>query len=327
MRRALLLAGSALILSGFLGIPSVSAQSEFPHEKHSVFFSDCATCHGGITSGDFSEVYPDPAFCTACHDGSTAPSIDWTPAESPRASNLTFRHEPHAFDCATCHLPSGAEGLAPVSIPQPTVCLGCHAPQVNSHLEAREMCQTCHVPAVESPIFAQGMSGLPKPESHEYGDFYRNHRDLAATSPDYCAVCHTESSCTSCHDGQNTPGFHPINFLASHGPEAYGRTSDCSACHNAEAFCRTCHMSLGLNDASGMGAAYHNDQSFWILSHAPAARQDLESCVSCHQQTDCLQCHSTRMGLGISPHGPDFQGSSIEDRNKAMCKLCHISGD
>lgn len=327
MRRALLSAISALILGAFLGAAGLEAQSEFPHETHSVFFPDCGACHAGVTSGVFSEMYPDPSTCTACHDGSTAPPVDWAPAEGPRVSNLTFRHEPHAFDCATCHLPGGTEDLSALTFPDPVTCLGCHAPEAETHLDAREMCQTCHVPVTESALYPQDLGGFPKPESHAYGDFYRNHRNLAAASPDYCAVCHTESSCTSCHDGQNSPGFHPINFLASHGPEAYGRTSDCSSCHNPEAFCRTCHMGLGLNDASGMGAAYHNDQSFWLLSHAPAARQDLESCVSCHQQTDCLQCHSAKMGLGLSPHGPDFQGSSIEDRNRAMCTLCHISGD
>jgi hypothetical protein len=85
-------------------------------------------------------------------------------------------------------------------------------------------------------------------------------------------------------------------------------------------------MGVGLNSPEGFGGAYHDNESFWILSHAPAARQDLESCVSCHQQTDCLACHSAQSGLGVSPHGPDFNGSSINDRNKAMCKLCHISG-
>lgn len=324
MRRVLFSASAALIIGAFMGAAALEAQSEFPHEQHSVFFSDCTACHAGVASGNFAEAYPDPATCQACHDGATAPAVGWTPPDGPRASNLIFSHEIHGFACGTCHLPEGAEGLATVKMPEPTTCMGCHAPQAESHLEARDMCLTCHVPAQESPLYGQGMEGFPKPASHEFGDFYRNHRNVAATSPDYCAVCHTESSCISCHEGQSAPGFHPVNFLASHGPEAYGRISDCSSCHSAEAFCRTCHLELGLNDASGMGAAYHNNQSFWLLSHAQAARQDLESCVSCHQQTDCLQCHSTKMGLGVSPHGPDFPGNSIEDRNKGMCTLCHI---
>lgn len=328
MKRALVLAGSALILGAVLGASALEAQSEFPHEKHSVFFSDCGACHAGVTSGSWEGVYPEVSTCTACHDGGTAPTIGWAPPDGPRASNLGFKHDPHTvFGCTDCHVPGGGEDLSTMAFPEPATCLGCHAPQAESHLEALEECQTCHVPVAESRLWDQDMAGFPKPDSHLFGDFVRNHRGQAATSPDYCAICHTESSCTSCHDGQNSPAFHPINFLASHGPEAFGRTSDCSTCHNAEAFCRACHTGLGLDAAGGAGGAYHNNESFWILSHAPAARQDLESCVSCHQQTDCLRCHSAQAGLGVNPHGPDFNGSSINDRNKAMCTLCHISGN
>jgi hypothetical protein len=327
MRRVLRLATSAMVLGALAGASPVLGQSEFPHEKHSVFFSDCSACHGGVTSGIWSEVYPDVSMCATCHDGGTAPAVHWAPSEAPRASNLAFKHEPHGFACATCHLPGGEEDLASLAIPQPGVCLGCHAPEAEGHLNAVEACQTCHVPAWKTGVTPDGMAGLPKPDSHAYGDFLRNHRGAAASSPDYCGICHTESSCASCHEGQEAPSFHPLNFMAFHGPEAYGRTSDCSTCHNAEAFCRACHSGLGVNASGAAGVAYHDNESFWILSHAPAARQDLESCVSCHQQTDCLRCHSAQAGLGVSPHGPDFQGSSISERNKAMCRLCHISGN
>ena len=393
MKRGLLLAGSALLMLGFLSVSTASAQSEFPHQTHSVFFSDCGTCHAGVATGDWASVYPQVATCAACHDGSTAPNIGWTTPESPRASNLGFRHEAHAFDCVMCHIPGGGEDLSLIAIPQPSVCLGCHAPQAPGHLEAQGQCRTCHVPAVESRLSEADVAGFPQPASHTARNFAITHGPLAVesasdcavchdrgscftchkgtahlpdailqiplaqeggprgvqlpegTTPPFhegnfsvahaaaasarqpdCATCHSESTCNSCHEGQGSPSFHPINFLASHGPEAYGRMNDCSSCHNAEAFCRTCHLGLGLDAAGGIGGVYHNDQTLWILSHATAARQDLESCVSCHQQTDCLRCHSAQSGLGVSPHGPDFNGSSIEERNKAMCTLCHISG-
>jgi predicted CXXCH cytochrome family protein len=326
MRGALLLAGSAMVMGAFLTTSELEAQISFPHQTHSVFFSDCTACHGGVTTGEWASVYPETATCAACHDGTTAPSIDWTPPETPRESNLAFRHQAHGFACTMCHVPGGGEDLSLIAIPEPATCLGCHAPQAPSHLEAREQCQTCHVPAAESRLSAQRMAEFPKPESHRFGNWVDGHRSVAASTPEYCTICHTEGSCASCHEGQSSPAFHPLNFLASHGPEAFGRVSDCSSCHNTEAFCRTCHLGLGLDAAGNIGGAYHNDQALWILGHAPAARQDLESCVSCHQQTDCLRCHSAQSGLGVSPHGPDFDGSSISDRNKAMCTLCHISG-
>jgi len=326
MRRAALLAGLATALATVLTPATLEAQFRFPHETHSVFFSECTACHAGIPTGDWASVYPETSTCAPCHDGTTAPRVDWAPRESPRTSNLKFRHEIHGLPCTTCHVPGGGEDLSLIAIPEPSTCLGCHAPRAAGHLDALEQCQTCHVSAEEAGLSQRRMAEFPQPESHKYGNYTDGHRILAATSPDFCSVCHTESSCAGCHEGQNSPSFHPVNFLASHGPEAYGRMNDCSACHNAEAFCRACHLGLGLDAAGEIGGAYHNDQALWILSHAQAARQDLESCVSCHQQTDCLRCHSAQSGLGVSPHGPDFNGSSIEDRNKAMCRLCHISG-
>jgi hypothetical protein len=326
MRRALMLAGSAMVLGAFLGVTNLAAQSEFPHEKHSLFFSDCTACHADVASGNWMDVYPDVSTCAACHDGTTAPRVGWTPAEGPRTSNLAFKHEPHGFGCAMCHLPGGEEDIASLRIPSPRTCLGCHAPDASGHMGAVDQCLTCHVPAQEAGLPMNAISGFPRPESHRFGGFIEGHRSAAATSPEYCAVCHTESSCTSCHEGQGAPGFHPLNFMASHGPEAFGRSSDCSSCHSAEAFCRACHTGVGLNSPAGFGGAYHDSESFWIQSHAQAARQDLESCVSCHQQTDCQACHSARSGLGVNPHGPDFNGSSINEQNKAMCTLCHISG-
>ncbi len=326
MKKMMRLAVSALVLRALFGPTVLEAQSEFPHEKHALFYPECSACHAGVTTGEWEGVYPELATCTACHDGSTAPQIDWTPPEGPRSSNLAFQHEPHGFGCAMCHVPEGDEDLSGLRFPRPSTCLGCHAPETESHLAPETPCSTCHVPAAKAPFSNKGMSGLPRPASHRFGDFSRSHRSAAATSPDYCAVCHTESTCTSCHDGQGSPAFHPLNFLASHAPEAYGRINDCSSCHSTEAFCRACHMELGMGSEGGIGGAYHNDDSLWILSHAVAARQDLESCVSCHQQTDCLRCHSAQSGLGVNPHGPDFNGSGISDRNKAMCTLCHISG-
>jgi len=141
-----------------------------------------------------------------------------------------------------------------------------------------------------------------------------------------CRSCHTENSCVECHDGPGSPGFHPLNFLASHSTEAFGRVSDCTSCHNSEAFCRECHLNLGMEGRGDLVAPFHDSQTLWILSHPQAARQDLESCVTCHRQSDCLRCHSATSGLRINPHGPDFNPSGMADRNQGACILCHGSG-
>ena len=315
MTRAFLMAGSAIVLVGALGAAALGAQEGFPHEKHSVFFSDCGACHGGVTSGIEAELFPESSICAPCHDGTTAPEIGWQ-NPGPRASSLRFEHTPHAFECAFCHQPGGAEDLATLSIPEPETCIGCHLPGTQ-HQQAEE-CGFCHARVVDFRLTGPGSAPPFHGESFKF-----SHGAAASAGQPDCTSCHAENTCTQCHDGLDSRDFHPVNFLASHGPEAFGRTSDCSSCHNSEAFCRDCHLGLGMQGEGGLVAPFHDGQSLWILSHPQAARQDLESCVACHQQTDCLRCHSASSGLRVNPHGPDFEASSMSDRNQAMCRLCH----
>jgi predicted CXXCH cytochrome family protein len=317
MRPAAILSLLALV-SGSVFLPEKgSAQTSFPHDKHALLFADCSICHQVGATGEAA--FPDPSMCSACHDGTSAPPVSWQ-ARGRTESNLRFSHTPHGFGCETCHLPDGPENLETLSRPEPEVCVGCHAPGMD-HMEADD-CGFCHRPVTELDQAAPPQS----PSFHGEG-FATAHGSAASLGQPDCNGCHTESSCLSCHDGQASPSFHPLNFLASHGPEAYGRVSDCSGCHNTEGFCRECHIGLGFRSGGALlSAPFHDDQPLWVLGHAQAARQDLESCVSCHQQTDCLACHSGKAGWGISPHGPGFDPMAIQDRNDMMCTRCHISG-
>jgi len=317
MNRALQSAAGALIAAVFLCAGSLSAQVSFPHESHSIFFSDCTACHGGIASGDATQSFPDPSFCAACHDGTTAPDISWKRPEL-RVSSLAFTHEPHTFGCAFCHQPGGEEDLSQLVIPEPETCFGCHQ-SGTPHQQAGD-CGFCHAPVVDFHLTGEGRL----PPFHGEG-FSTSHGAAAAAGKPDCASCHAENTCVQCHEGQSSPSFHPVNFLASHAPEAFGRTSDCTSCHTSEAFCRECHLGVGLKGGEGLVAPFHDNQGLWILSHPQAARQDLESCVTCHRQNDCLRCHSASAGLRVSPHGPDFNASGLADLNQAMCKVCHGS--
>jgi hypothetical protein len=392
MRPVILLAAVGPILGSLFAPSELRSQEGFPHDRHSVFFSECSACHSGISSGAPGEGYPDISTCAACHDGTTAPQISWQRPE-PRASNLRFPHETHDFGCAFCHQPGGPEDFTNIAFPEPSLCLGCHAPDASGHLEADGSCQICHVPVGQSRLDPSTSPDFPAPASHQASDFQVAHGPLAAASAGDCSICHDRSSCLTCHggathlpdavlalpgpaedgpkgvqlsrgrtagfhpedfvsshaaeaatrrldctschsedtclnchDGARSPSFHPLNFLASHGPEAYGRMSDCTSCHSSEAFCRECHLNLGFRGQGQLVAPFHDNQALWVLSHPQAARQDLESCVSCHQQADCLRCHSATSGLRVNPHGPDFDPSRIADRNQGICIVCHLSG-
>jgi hypothetical protein len=138
-----------------------------------------------------------------------------------------------------------------------------------------------------------------------------------------CQGCHTQKYCSNCHDGQGRRRFHAWNFVSRHASSAYGRERDCSSCHNQETFCRACHQGQGIATKGSRQVAYHDRQPLWLLQHAQAARQELSSCTTCHQQRDCLQCHSA-LGLRVNPHGPDFDAARMAKRNKQVCRTCHL---
>ena len=115
-----------------------------------------------------------------------------------------------------------------------------------------------------------------------------------------------------------------MNFVSRHAPESYGRDTECSSCHSTEAFCRSCHVQVGRGATTGnRNLLYHDAQPRWFLQHGTAARQQLSSCTSCHQQSYCMQCHSG-IGMRVSPHGPDFDAARMSRRNPQLCLRCHF---
>ncbi len=316
MNRASRWSLAGLALAGF-AVPSLLAGQTFPHNTHEAFFSECTACHSGVMADPETGPYPEFSTCAACHDGQSGPAIEWQDPGS-RASSLAFPHAPHDFGCNTCHAPGGDENPGSFSFPEPETCLSCHAPQTEH--QAAE-CSFCHAPVTDFRLTRDGTQ-----DPFHGAAFLNNHGPAAASGQPDCASCHAENTCTQCHDGMASSEFHPTNFVLSHSTEAFGRVSDCTSCHTSEAFCRECHLNLGMEGGGGFVAPFHDNQAIWILSHPQAARQDLESCVTCHQQNDCMRCHSASAGMRVSPHGPGFRGSSISDRNQAMCKFCHTGG-
>ena len=154
--------------------------------------------------------------------------------------------------------------------------------------------------------------------------FERAHAGAASAGRLTCEGCHAQRFCSDCHAGETRRRFHAANFVVRHAPESYGRDQECQSCHNTEVFCRSCHQASGLASEGRLNRAYHNAQPLWLLQHGRAARQGLESCVTCHKQRDCMQCHATT-GWGINPHGPDFDAKRVGARARVMCARCHIT--
>jgi hypothetical protein len=159
---------------------------------------------------------------------------------------------------------------------------------------------------------------------HEAG-FARAHGPAAASGRLDCAGCHQQRFCTSCHQGAGERRYHQFNFVARHASDAYARETSCASCHNTETFCRACHQQNGLAGrvTSNRTGAAHGAAPLWLLQHGQAARQGLQSCAGCHQQTDCVRCHST-VTQRVNPHGPDFDARRMQARSKVVCGYCHI---
>ena len=155
--------------------------------------------------------------------------------------------------------------------------------------------------------------------------FATNHKAAAASGQFDCQGCHQPRDCTACHDGVSTRGnFHPGDFMSRHATAAYAQEQNCSTCHRVETFCRSCHQKSGIATTGGVRGPAHTGQPLWLLQHGQAARQGLTSCTACHQQRDCLRCHSD-LGLHVNPHGPNFNPESMGSKDKQMCLVCHVT--
>jgi hypothetical protein len=179
-------------------------------------------------------------------------------------------------------------------------------------------------PAVTIRVSAAGEKGGGKVVQVHPAGFSTNHGADAASGRSTCTGCHEQRTCQSCHEGTSgNRRFHTSGYMGKHAADAYGQEKNCSSCHNTESFCRSCHVQNGMNAKGNGNVAAHTGQPVWLLQHGEAARQGLVGCTTCHQQRDCLRCHST-LSWRVNPHGPNFDARRMADRNAQMCRTCHV---
>lgn len=295
---------------GFLrrdGHGTLAAGEGAPRAQPAVAAS-CATCHARD-------------FCIVCHVD--APEIPAIQALAPDPRSLL--HEAKLEPPAT-HGAADFESTHSREARNAQACVTCHT---------QESCTACHaaaLPAYASRLHpsgagrsAGGVTERRKPRSHT-NDFADRHGGVARSRPTACATCHRRAECLDCHRpaAARGGGYHPAGFVASHPTGAYSRQATCGDCHNAAQFCAGCHRQAGLSIDRQLGtASYHDAKQFFVAGHGQAARQSLESCVSCHTERDCLACHSAAGGRRFNPHGPGFNADRLRRRNPEMCIACH----
>ena len=135
---------------------------------------------------------------------------------------------------------------------------------------------------------------------------------------------------------------HGLNFRFLHSLEARGKGSDCLVCHELDSgdFCAQCHNPAG---DEGLRPAWHGGADWGAQAavvgtgggrHAELARQDMESCVACHdvggEDPVCLLCHIDRNpGRGNDPRthdsafADDIGDGDFDDDDGANCFACH----
>lgn len=202
-----------------------------------------------------------------------------------------------------------------------TTCQVCHQ---------QESCLVCHRGTPQVAVgFPPGASGQAmgvqlqrrRPPSHT-ASWTEAHQASASARPETCAGCHVRADCLECHraGADRASGYHPPGFLTTHPAQAYSRRVSCSDCHNTGQFCASCHQQAGLVARQRLLGGYHDAKQAFLGGHGQAARQSLESCVSCHVENDCLTCHRQ-----FKPHGPGFDGQRLREKNPDMCSVCHGS--
>lgn len=295
-----------------LPVPADHESAAFLDREHGRLVTEdgarCATCHTQQR-------------CTSCHVDTDRDVIADFPAAPPGMElppAVAHYNEPsthlgeqwltlHGVDasrqeCATCHTSED--------------CTSCHvqpAPTAVASLPSR------------ADVVAPGVRLAARaPGSHESAFFLEAHTTLAAANEASCATCHRQTFCVECHDGPADGGYHPPSFLSRHTASAFGRDAECSSCHNTQVFCRDCHVQVGLGSTGRLGPGYHDDGPAWLLRHGQAARQNLESCASCHRQVDCTQCHGVLGAFKVSPHTLGFDAERAWARSPRTCLACHV---
>jgi len=301
-------------------------------------FATCTACHEQPAKGEGS-LYPDPATCANCHDGTVEPRVSWQPPVGPRRTNLRFDHalvpvmvragQPGPPGCMVCH---GADDGTWMAVQRVNFgrCLGCHGVRT-AHLAAPDTaCTVCHMPLAQAQALTrEDIAAFPTPPSHQETGWVggRGHGRAAqsggrnAPVAASCATCHAREFCLVCH--VDAPERPPIQALPSDP--------------------RSTAIVVHLRPPPS-----HAEPTF-LNRHGATARSAPAQCSSCHARESCLTCHvgtprvaaalPTRgAGRGIGAiierhrpvfHGPDFARGhgAMAARTPATCAGCHVQGN
>jgi hypothetical protein len=188
-------------------------------------------------------------------------------------------------------------------------CTECHASTKTSNA-----CGTCHREIRQD--------AAPQSHAHTWTKMHGQAvRWPTGDMNDRCSLCHTESTCATCHSEQAPDNHNNFWRIKGHGIAAEMDRAGCGVCHRSDT-CSRCHAdTMPLSHTGSFGAPH---DTHCLSCHFPLADN---GCVICHKGTpshamatpmpswhnpgmNCRQCHGVTQAL---PHVDD--GSS--------CTMCH----
>jgi len=314
----------------------------------------CDSCHGSDHEDLAAVKGSDEAMgqCIFCHNGYKAADGNRVAKLVIPRANMVFNHKKHAarnVNCQQCHGDVEKLELATRDqMPRMRGCFGCHQQTDAARGDAKAACETCHLKGGASEggriktVFASGALQPPR-WLHNAGhtpDFIQRHKLVAANDSQFCANCHKEDFCVGCHDGRVRPrNIHPNDYISMHPVEARLATQKCTSCHREQSFCLGCHQRVGVSMSGPVGARdsgrFHPPKTEWSDPprkpghHSFEAMRNINACVSCHVERDCVVCHGgSGIGGGYNPHIRSFVGGCATQfkRNPRPCYVCHEPG-
>ncbi|MBD3182756.1 hypothetical protein GF312_10720 [Candidatus Poribacteria bacterium] len=299
----------------------------FSHKVHATEELDCEVCHQEIFSSTrfMDNNLPEEEICQVCHEESEIVYNKAAATIPPVEYGMKFSHKVHLEEghkCIRCHESIPSSSIASDrNLPSMKICSECH------EIEPLE-CSLCH--------FNLG-SGEYVPASHDKAMWTIWHKNQAERNDDLCSDCHRGDvklqldqdmipepghsldqkieECSKCHMGDIRPNRHGNNYVLNHGVNAKINSQRCNVCHK-RAECIDCHEAVDFETRIHPAG--------WVnMGHIAPARNNLSTCVDCHDEQTCMVCH-----FEISPHPADWKsrlsfGYSRQHRDSSACMKCH----
>jgi hypothetical protein len=277
-----------IILAVFTAAGAVAQPDQiiFPHDLHFENDVECADCHDAASSTAAADrLLPDMDVCADCHETDDDENCAMCHTNADEAGDYPhaafgaalFGHAQHldrGLNCKECH---GEPAAAHPAMPSKGDCRVCHETG-----EDYTDCRMCHAEKQELLPITHGATWMS------------GHGLSAREDEARCYQCHTETTCSECHAGDNVrPRSHQLNYAFDHALDARGNQMQCAVCHLDPTYCSSCHIAERVLPTN-------HSQTGWVSStgggrHATEAVFNMESCISCHAEgasdPSCARCH------------------------------------